>query len=59
MVLSYTCLDQSSPESLAGLAGRRSSLDHQRKPHRLNSINNTKQQHTIIQAIIHEENKGL
>ena len=44
-VFSYTCLDQRAPEDPAGLAGRRSSLVHQRKPHRLNSINITKQQH--------------
>jgi hypothetical protein len=54
MVPCYTCLDQSFPIDIAGLA-QNNTLDRQETAHRLYSI--TKHQHTIIRAIIHGANK--
>jgi hypothetical protein len=53
MVPCYTCLYQSFPDNIAGPA-RSNTLDRQETAHRLHSI--TRQQHTIIRAIIHEAN---
>jgi hypothetical protein len=54
MVSCYTCLDQSFLVGTAGPA-QSNTPDRQETTHRLHSI--TKQQHTIIRAIIHEANK--
>jgi hypothetical protein len=56
MVPCYTCLDQSFPVGIAGLA-QSNTPDRQETAHRLIPI--TKHQHTIIQAIIHEANKEI
>jgi hypothetical protein len=54
MIPCYTFLDQSFPIGTAGPA-QSNTPDYQESAHRLLSI--TKQQHTIIRAIIHKANK--